>query len=684
MIDNVSYPSMQDRVEIDTSLPFQSVKAAVSMFGEKVDMKKSRMVEKHGAKEAEVHKLKEDLAILKLQLAEAEKDKVKAFAELRDTKKLLEEGCRDLCVSNQSQTCATFATDGMQQDSPNIDWLKQNNLIITDALEQDKRRSKQSNPNAEEKHVVWEVQLKVAQEQHMNAVAELESAKKELEKLKKELMDSLREKENALRQAEEALMSAELNARRVEELSHEISGTNESLVLVKLACIEASKERAVLLAAKSGASPQHQSMAEHEIGAIQELEIQLAVATQELIRLRQELALAKEAEVKVATAASEAYANLAHTKSELEKTRLQASSTSGSTSTLSSELKMMKRELEKALENGVLLQATMDALQSELELLRKELADLTSREANASAAVVTLTAELSKTKAELASAIAAENKANEALLGLTQTLQQIKVEADEAHLNANILKDEASKARADAEHAKNAMASAQREVEVAIKAAEAAKAAESEALEKFKALAEKTSVVRETGVEGGEDIPVSHDEYEQLKKKLHEAEELADMRVAAANAEVEAVKMGELELEQKLKILNDDLDMMKNNTQQVLQRAEMAESAKLAVESEMRRWREKGHQTKKVDFFEQREVVDASTQKDKMASNKSQLVPYSYVQPTESLAQVLNMKMPPLENDARSLSDRALGHRKKKHYLPGLNIFSSKKNLVET
>jgi hypothetical protein len=39
--------SKEERVEIDTSLPFQSVKAAVSLFGEKVQSQKPKVYEVH-------------------------------------------------------------------------------------------------------------------------------------------------------------------------------------------------------------------------------------------------------------------------------------------------------------------------------------------------------------------------------------------------------------------------------------------------------------------------------------------------------------------------------------------------------------------------------------------------------------------------------------------------------------
>ncbi|KAH7444851.1 hypothetical protein KP509_02G094200 [Ceratopteris richardii] len=537
---------------------------------------------------------------------------------------------------------------------------------------------KQSNPNAEEKHVVWEVELKVAQEQHMNAVAELESVKKDLERLKGDLVTSLRDKENALRQAEEALMAAELNAKRVEELSHEMSGTNESLTLVKMACIEASKERAALVAAKGHNASHISNVSENSMLMVEELEMKLAIATKELTRLQEELAMAKEAEVRVASAASEAFANLALAKSELEEMRIQTCGVNEPSSIHPLELKAKKYELEKALENGASLQASLDALQSELETMGVDLVNLKNREEIASAAVATLNVELTKTKEELASAIAAESKANEAVEVLTHALEQIRVEAEEAKQNVDTLKEEASRARADAEYAKSALAAAEREMQAAMEAAMAAKTAEEAALERLKVLSENMN--QSSTMESG--IRVSRGEYEQLKKKAQESEDLANSKIAAANAQVEAVKKSEMQLQEKVKALSGDIDLMRNNTNQALRRAEMAEVAKRIVECEMKRLREheNGRQRGITEYETGIERGNATTQAIAMGS-KSQHFCYSAVQPPESLAQVLKMKTPFLAHDARMASERALAQKKKKHYiLPTFNIFSSKKN----
>eukprot|EP00250_Pteridium_aquilinum_P023296 c26596_g1_i1 orf=159-767(+) len=160
-----------------------------------------------------MRKLKEDLAKARAQVVDLQKDKKSALTELEHVKKLLE----------VNQVC---------DNSVHCD-KKQENLVCTDKM-----------------HIALEGELKEAKEQHAMVLAELEAVKREMSKLEQDLCVMVKEKENAMRQAEEALSAAEVNAKRAEELSKEISGTKESLQLVKMACIEASKEREALLAAK--------------------------------------------------------------------------------------------------------------------------------------------------------------------------------------------------------------------------------------------------------------------------------------------------------------------------------------------------------------------------------------------------------------------------------------------------
>ncbi|PRQ35120.1 putative WEB family protein [Rosa chinensis] len=75
------------------------------------------------------------------------------------------------------------------------------------------------------------------------------------------------------------------------------------------------------------------------------------------------------------------------------------------------------------------------------------------------------------------------------------------------------------------------------------------------------------------------------------------------MRVAAAMAQVEAVKASENEALKRLEATRKEIEDMKAATVEAKKRAEMAEAAKMAVEGELRRWRE----------CEQKKAADAAS-----------------------------------------------------------------------
>ncbi|KAL0301055.1 UNVERIFIED_CONTAM: WEB family protein [Sesamum radiatum] len=75
------------------------------------------------------------------------------------------------------------------------------------------------------------------------------------------------------------------------------------------------------------------------------------------------------------------------------------------------------------------------------------------------------------------------------------------------------------------------------------------------------------------------------------------------MKVAAAMAQVEAVKASENEALKRLEATQKEIEDMKAATQEALKKAEMSEAAKKAVEGELRRWRER----------EQKKAVEAAS-----------------------------------------------------------------------
>jgi hypothetical protein len=90
-----------------------------------------------------------------------------------------------------------------------------------------------------------------------------------------------------------------------------------------------------------------------------------------------------------------------------------------------------------------------------------------------------------------------------------------------------------------------------------------------------------------------EQVSQSLEEFDSLGRKAEESEKLSEMKVAAAMAQVEAIRASENEAIKKLEAARKEMEDMEVATEEALKRSEMAESAKKAVEGEVKRWREK-------------------------------------------------------------------------------------------
>ncbi|KAJ4975443.1 hypothetical protein NE237_000549 [Protea cynaroides] len=548
--------------EIDTRAPFQSVKAAVSLFGEGAFSgernlsfkRKSLSAERVLAKERQLHLTQNELSKLKEQMKNAEITKAQALSELEKAKQAVEELTNKLKSVNESKESAIKASEEAKIQLKKFDEANSNHPVGTDGP--------------------WQQELEDAREQYAARVCELDAAKQELRKFRQDFESSVEKKAAAFLQAAEAELAAKANAEKAAELSNVIATTQESLVHVKLASFQAQQEYEKILEEKNA---QRQSYR----GALEEAEKKLVSYKKEF-----DPELTSNLEGKLA----ETGAEIGALQKEIE---ISHAADLESVKNVTSELDGAKEALLQVAEEENTLRSLVESLKVEMETVKKEHSELKEKEAKTESIAGNLHVRLRKSKDELEEAIAEESKARGASSELISTLQQLYLESQNARKEAEEMMRKAEELKKEADATRAALAEAEKSLKIALKETEEAKAAEAEALDQIKALSERTNAAHASTSESGAMITISREEFESFSWKVEESDKLAEMKVSAAMAQVEAIKASENEALQRLEASQKEVEEMKTATEEALKRAEMAEAAKSAVEGELRRWRER-------------------------------------------------------------------------------------------
>ncbi|KAK9272160.1 hypothetical protein L1049_002531 [Liquidambar formosana] len=565
-----------ERGEFDNRRRVGPVKAAINMYGEKVPevnspLKKPQMdfAEKPTSRTRELHLARREINRHKESRRVAESVKAQAISELHNAKKTVKD----------------------------LTFMIEESGLKARAQTRDLEKLKKPGRREEE----WALAVgKGENYQYAEVLRELEFVKQELTKLKLDMASILEEKAQAEKETEASSSKIQSYSNSAEALRKEIEEVNEEQVLVELARMEALKEFGAIEEQRKKEENQFSSAMEQtrkkmndiilEIDRTKELETKLAVTTADVGVLQNELMLAKEMDKRVQRNHS--------------LRRLEGNFQQGDESLLLSvteELEAAKKELASIKEEGFQFMASMDVVREEIRHVVEETARLKKTEDKVDLTVQNLNSKLLRAKSKLESASAAEEKAKTIVSNLSLTLEQLKTEAEAAKREKELISEETATSKAEIQKFESEIDSTEERLQAAMQELEAIKASEDIALEKLRILTENTMRARASASQHTSSITISSFEYEYLSGRAVGAEEIADKKVAAAQAWIEALKASEKEILMKTEIAQREIREVKLEEEQEAYRAEKSLSAKNLVEGELQNWKPKRGKSKEAE-----------------------------------------------------------------------------------
>ncbi|GFQ08580.1 WEB family protein at5g55860, partial [Phtheirospermum japonicum] len=585
------------------------------------------------AKKTQLHLAKKQLTKLNEQLQNAETTKSQALLELEKAKRTVYDLAQKLKITNESKNSAVSATEAFNHQAKQFAVANNHN-----------------NSNGSSN-----VDQETARAHYIALVTELDTSKKELRKIRQEHNASIEAKAKAEKLEAEAEKAAKLSTARAGELSEEISSVRDSIQQAKLASVQAKGDETNICADKDEQKQSYKARLEESAKGLHALKKDI------------DPELVKNLETR-----------LAETFSEIEAVRGEMESTQAadldSVKTVTMDLNGAKESINRVVEEESSLRSLVESLKLELDKIKNEHFELKGKEAETESIADNLHAKLVKAKSELEEALAKEAQIRSASDEMTASIDKLALETENAKHEAQEMKQKAEVLKREAEATRIELEEAQNKLKAATSEAEEAKADEAKALDRIKILSEKTNAMRTSKSEPGARIAISRDEFESLSRKVEESEKLADLKVIAAMAQIEAVKAGENEAMKRLEAIEKEIEDTKGATHETLKKAEMAEVAKKAVEGELRRWREreqkKAEETASRILSETERLFEVPiTRSHKVEQTKGQMVETRKLTKNKTLFSKKALLMTSLSNVFRKKKYRVEGGSPS--YLPG-------------
>ncbi|XP_009594890.1 protein PLASTID MOVEMENT IMPAIRED 2 [Nicotiana tabacum] len=539
-----------------------SVKAAINLYKGKVLEGKSaqnqssimKSLEKPYPRTSQLHIARRDMGRLGESRKVAEAEKSQAESELLDAKKMVKE--------------------------------------LTSRIEELNSRLNDRNKDLEKLKTakrggIWG--MAISNPQNSKVTTELGNAKEQLIKLKQDMASMLEEKRRAEQEIEASSLKMQSFSSKVDALRKEVEELNEELVLVELARIEAIKEfRAIEAQRREDAEKHSAAMEENrkkmndtvqEIQRSQELQEKLALTTSDVQVLESELKQVKEMDRWIQKDES-----LIIQPDFLEKDLSLLQS-------LKEDLETAKKELASVKRGSFEFMASMDIVRNELDRISEESARLKKKGNKADLTIQNLNAKLLRAKAKLEAASDNEGKASSIASSLSLTLEQLRNETEEAEKERVTATEEAAKVKEEIQKTESETLLAEEKWEAALQELETIKLSEATVLNNLKRLVEITMKSRASASRGSS-ITISRFEYEYLTGRAAQAVEIADKKVAAAQAWIKALQASEKEISLKTEVTREEIRELKMEEEQNGPKMEYSPSAKILVDMQLQKWEE--------------------------------------------------------------------------------------------
>ncbi|KAI3794187.1 hypothetical protein L1987_36816 [Smallanthus sonchifolius] len=223
------------------------------------------------------------------------------------------------------------------------------------------------------------------------------------------------------------------------------------------------------------------------------------------------------------------------------------------------ELDDAKHELASVKGEGFNFMTSMDVIRDELKHVRDETARLQKAEQKRDLNVQNINSKILRAKAKLESLTSTESKTITVASNLAVALKQLTAEAETARKDREIINEEIVNMNGEISKTEVEIDVVEERLEEAMEELKAIKSSEAKALGNLRNLIKKTVEARDGASMNGSMITITNFEYEYLTGKAGGAAELADMKIAAAQAWVEALKAHERELLMKIEMTQKEV-----------------------------------------------------------------------------------------------------------------------------